>query len=59
MPSKRKRIGFLPRLEIQKIIDEICVHNKLSQSKVTGILVEEALITRGILYSTKNNLNHY
>ena len=43
MPSQRKRIGFLPREEVQKIIDQICKHNKLSQSKVTGLLVEEAL----------------
>ena len=49
MPSQRKRIGFLPRTEVQKIIDKICNHNKLSQSKVTGILVEEALNSRGLL----------
>ena len=49
MPSQRKRIGFLPREEVQIIIDEICKHNKLSQSKVTGILVDEALSFRGFL----------
>ena len=54
MPSKRKRIGFLPREEVQKIIDQICKHNKLSQSKVTGILVEEALSFRGVLNSSLN-----
>ena len=52
MPSQRKRIGFLPRQEIQSIIDQICKHNKLSQSKVTGILVEEALNYRGMLNRT-------
>ena len=51
MPSPRKRIGFLPRSEVKNIIDKISKHNKLSQSKVTGILVEEALNTRGILNS--------
>ena len=55
MPSQRKRIGFLPREEVQKIIDQICEHNKLSQSKVTGILVEEALSYRGALKNTINN----
>ena len=55
MPSQRKRIGFLPRLEVQGIIDQICKHNKLSQSKVTGILVEEALNSRGILNSSLDN----
>ena len=51
MPSKRKRIGFLPRSEVQIIIDNICKHNNYSQSKVTGILVEEALNYRGLLNS--------
>ena len=55
MPSQRKRIGFLPREEVQKIIDQICEHNKLSQSKVTGILVEEALSYRGVLKNSMNN----
>ena len=54
MPSQRKRIGFLPSAEVQEIIDKICQENQLSQSKVTGILVEEALSYRGVL---KFNLN--
>ena len=54
MPSQRKRIGFLPRAEVQDIIDQICKNNKLSQSKVTGILVEEALTHRGVLISSIN-----
>ena len=52
MPSPRKRIGFLPAVAIQEIIDNICRENGLSQSKVTGILVEEALKKRG-LYKPK------
>ena len=55
MPSHTKRIGFLPRSEVQLLIDQICKHNKLSQSKVTGILVEEALISRGVLNSSYSN----
>ena len=43
MPTPRKRIGFLPRVEVHQIIENICKENKLSQSKVTGLLVEEAL----------------
>ena len=49
MPSNRKRIGFLPSKEVQEIIEEICQKNKYSQSKLTGLLVEEALRSRGIL----------
>ena len=49
MPSHRKRIGFLPREEVHNIIEELCIKHKFSQSKVTGILVEEALFKRGII----------
>ena len=49
MPSQRKRIGFLPSEEVHEIIDELCTANEFSQSKVTGLLVEEALRSRGIL----------
>ena len=58
MPSKRKRIGFLPRAEIQNIIDQICEQNKLSQSKVTGILVEEGLSSKGFLNNSINNKSY-
>ena len=57
MPTKRRRIGFLPSSEVQNIIDKICNINKLSQSKVTGILVEEALRSRGILNTSIKELS--
>ena len=49
MPSQRKRIGFLPSEEVHEIIDKLCRANEFSQSKVTGLLVEEALRFRGVL----------
>ena len=49
MPTPRKRIGFLPSEEVHDIIDKISRANEFSQSKVTGLLVEEALRSRGIL----------
>ncbi|WP_288262502.1 hypothetical protein [uncultured Prochlorococcus sp.] len=49
MPSQRKRIGFLPSEEVHEIIDKLCKANQFSQSKVTGLLVEEALRFRGVL----------
>ena len=52
MPSQRKRIGFLPSEEVHEIIDKLCKANEISQSKVTGLLVEEALRSRGVLKST-------
>ena len=57
MPTQRRRIGFLPRSEVHNIIDKICNHNKLSQSKVTGILVEEALSSRGVLTTPVKGLS--
>ena len=49
MPSPRKRIGFLPSEKIHRIIEKFCTANEFSQSKVTGLLVEEALRSRGLL----------
>ena len=58
MPSPRKRIGFLPSEEVHEIIEKFCKANEFSQSKVTGLLVEEALRSRGVLNESfcKNNL---
>ena len=52
MPSPRKRIGFLPSEEVHEIIEKLCTANEFSQSKVTGLLVEEALKSRGVLHET-------
>ena len=49
MPSQRKRIGFLPSEEVHKIIEKLCTVNEFSQSKITGLLVEQALRSRGVL----------
>ena len=49
MPSPRKRIGFLPSKEVHEIIEKLCTAYEFSQSKVTGLLVEEALRSRGVL----------
>ena len=54
MPSQRKRIGFLPTTEVQEIINKICASENISQSKVTGILVKEAINAR---VHKKNSLN--
>tara|TARA_Y100000991_G_scaffold24751_1_gene15796 strand:- start:84 stop:449 length:366 start_codon:yes stop_codon:yes gene_type:complete len=59
MPSQRKRIGYLPSEEVHEIIEELCRVNEFSQSKVTGLLVEEALRSRGVLnkYFIHNNID--
>ena len=58
MPSPRKRIGFLPSEEVHEIIEKLCSANEFSQSKVTGLLVEEALRSRGVLNQSfvQNNI---
>ena len=59
MPSQRKRIGFLPSEEVHGIIEKLCKANEFSQSKVTGLLVEEALRSRGVLNESfgENNID--
>ena len=54
MPSQRKRIGFLPTTEVQEIINKICASENISQSKVTGMLVKEAIKARDIKNATLN-----
>tara|TARA_Y100001968_G_C18778206_1_gene445422 strand:+ start:48 stop:443 length:396 start_codon:yes stop_codon:yes gene_type:complete len=55
MPSTRKRIGYLPSIHAQETITKIANKEKLSQSKVVGILVEEALIARSGLDHQRSN----
>ena len=59
MPSQRKRIGFLPSEEVHEIIEKLCRDNEFSQSKITGLLVEEALRSRGVLNESYDNKNAY
>lgn len=48
MPTKKKRVGFIPREGIMKIVDKLSFENNLSNSKIISILVEEALAQRGL-----------
>ena len=53
MPTKKKRVGFIPRDDVMRIVDKLSVENNLSNSKIISILVEEALSMRGI-FNKKN-----
>ncbi len=53
MPTKKKRVGFIPREGVMRIIDKLSIENNLSNSKIISILVEEALSVRGI-FNKKN-----
>ena len=53
MPTKKKRVGFIPRDDVMRIIDKLSIENNLSNSKIISILVEEALSIRGIFNKKK------
>ncbi len=53
MPTKKKRVGFIPRDDVMRIIETLSIENNLSNSKIISILVEEALSIRGI-FDKKN-----
>ena len=54
MPTKKKRVGFIPRVDVMILIEKLSIENNLSNSKIVSILVEEALSMRGI-FNKKNN----
>jgi len=57
MPTKKKRVGFIPREDVMKIIDKLSIENNLSYSKIISILVEEALSFRGIFNKKSGKLS--
>ena len=57
MPTKKKRVGFIPREDVMIVIDTLSIENNLSNSKIISILVEEALSMRGIFNKKTGKLN--
>ena len=59
MPTKKRRVGFIPRSDVLDLINKLSFESNLSISKIINILVEEALYKRGI-FNIKNGkvLNH-
>ncbi len=56
MPTKKKRVGFIPREDVMRIIEKLSTENNLSNSKIISILVEEALSRRGIFNKTNGKV---
>ena len=63
MPTKKRRVGFIPRGDVLDLINKLSYESNLSYSKVINILVEEALFKRGLFnlqkdktFSNENNL---
>ena len=52
MPTKKRRVGFIPRGIVLDLINKLSFESNLSNSKIINILVEEALFKRG-LYNIK------
>ena len=55
MPTKKKRVGFIPRNDVYDIVNKLSIESNLSNSKIINMLVEEALYKRGFL----DNINSY
>ena len=58
MPTKKKRVGFIPREDVMRIIEKLSIENNLSNSKIISILVEEALSIRGIFNKKNGKVTH-
>ena len=58
MPTKKKRVGFIPREDVMRIINKLSIENNLSNSKIISILVEEALSVRGIFNKKEGKVNN-
>ena len=56
MPTKKRRVGFIPRSDVLDLINKLSFESNLSISKIINILVEEALQKRGIFDTKENNL---
>ena len=48
MPTKKRRVGFIPRSDVLDLISKLSYESNLSYSKIINILVEEALYKRGL-----------
>ena len=67
MPTKKRRVGFIPRSDVLDLINKLSFESNLSISKIINILVEEALCKRGIFniktgkvlnYNVRNNVRN-
>ena len=58
MPTKKRRIGFIPRSDVLDLINKLSFESNLSISKIINILVEEALYKRGV-FNIKNGKIFY
>ena len=54
MPTKKRRLGFIPNSNVLALIMQLSSESNLSCAKVINILVEEALYNRGMINITSS-----
>ena len=59
MPTKKRRVGFIPRSDVLDLINKLSFESNLSISKIINILVEEALYKRGIFNIQNGKVFNY
>ena len=59
MPTKKRRVGFIPRSDVLDLINKLSIESNLSISKIINILVEEALYKRGIFNKKNGKVLYY
>ena len=59
MPTKKRRVGFIPRSDVLDLINKLSFESNLSISKIINILVEEALYKRGIFNINNSKVLNY
>ena len=59
MPTKKRRVGFIPRSDVLDLINKLSFESNLSISKIINILVEEALYKRGIFNIKNGKASNY
>ena len=58
MPTKKRRVGFIPRSDVFNLINQLSYESNLSYSKIINILVEEALYKRGLFNIKKDEISY-
>ena len=59
MPTKKRRVGFIPRSDVLDLVKKLSFESNLSISKIINILVEEALYKRGIFNMKSGKILNY
>ena len=58
MPTKKTRVGFIPRSKVLEVIKKLSFESNLSIAKIINILVEEALHKRGLINIKSEEINN-